>query len=45
VEAGRGGAGEGILVVDDDPGVCDILCVLLEESGYRAFKARSGGKR
>ncbi|HYP16148.1 MAG TPA: PAS domain S-box protein [Opitutus sp.] len=36
------GAGEGILLVDDEPSVRDILSTLLHASGYRVFKASSG---
>jgi len=36
------GTGQGILLVDDEPGVRDILGALLGSSGYRVLKARSG---
>jgi PAS domain S-box-containing protein len=38
----RSGAGEGILVIDDDPYVADVLCALLAADGYQPFKAGSG---
>lgn len=42
VNGRRTGSGEGILLVDDEPSVRDILCALLSASGYRIFTASSG---
>jgi CheY-like chemotaxis protein len=40
---GADGDGDGlILVVDDDPGMCDMLSSALSESGWRAETARDG---
>jgi PAS domain S-box-containing protein len=36
------GSGEGILLVDDEPGVRNILTALLTASGYHVIKASSG---
>jgi two-component system cell cycle sensor histidine kinase/response regulator CckA len=36
------GAGEQILVVDDDPGQRDMLAVLLQKLGYQVLTAASG---
>lgn len=36
------GSGEGILLVDDEPGVRNILTALLSASGYHVLKASSG---
>jgi len=33
-----------ILVVDDDAGMCETLCDIIEEEGYRAVSALSGEK-
>lgn len=38
------GAGQGILVVDDEPSICDILSALLTAHGYRVYKASSGSE-
>jgi PAS domain S-box-containing protein len=38
------GNGQCILLVDDDPVVRDILCTLLQTSGYRVLKASSGNE-
>jgi PAS domain S-box-containing protein len=38
------GEGQGILLVDDDPFVRDILASLLSTSGYRVLKASSGNE-
>ncbi|HJS17781.1 MAG TPA: ATP-binding protein, partial [Anaerolineales bacterium] len=35
-------AGKTILIVDDDPGILDIHCRLVEQSGRRAVTARNG---
>jgi len=38
------GSGEGILLVDDEPGVRNILTALLSASGYNVLKASSGSE-
>ena len=38
------GSGEGILLVDDEPGVRNILTALLTASGYNVMKASSGSE-
>jgi PAS domain S-box-containing protein len=38
------GSGEGILLVDDEPGVRNILTALLTASGYNVLKAASGSE-
>ena len=38
----RSGAREQVLVVEDDPMVCDLIRITLEELGYRAHMARNG---
>jgi PAS domain S-box-containing protein len=35
---------ESILVVEDEPGVRDLLCTTLENSGYRVFSAADGAE-
>jgi len=42
--AKKPGAGQGILLVDDEDWVRDILSSLLVASGYRVFKASSGNE-
>ncbi|MGI8404651.1 MAG: response regulator [Thermomicrobiales bacterium] len=31
-----------ILIVDDEPNIVDLLCVLLEDEGYRVYRAANG---
>ena len=31
-----------ILIVDDEPNIVDLLCVLLEDEGYRVYRAADG---
>ncbi len=31
-----------VLVIDDEPGICDIVCLNLESEGYQAECAQSG---
>ena len=33
-----------ILVVDDEPGIRDLLCLMLEASGYTVFAAEDGNE-
>jgi CheY-like chemotaxis protein len=39
-----GGQGRLILVVDDEPGVRDLVCRTLRDEGYRTLEASHGGE-
>jgi DNA-binding NtrC family response regulator len=41
-ESGMTGAGQRIMIVDDDPGIRRALQLLLSKAGYRVMQARDG---